>query len=219
MPLTAIVGIIQSSWSAYKFDLVRTDEHSKDTLGKFAFLIIMIIVILYLTLVVIGPYALELMANTAFHDAGRYIGFLALIPLFNGIYYSLGSGISLGAKQYLMPAISAAGCCATIGTSFLFIPAFGVPGAGISTAIGWATMAILGLFYGQSNFRINFDLKRIVALLLISIASLLVFHFTSLFLFHKLIVLAVFLSLSLFVLPKKDLLSFKNLVLAKIKMT
>jgi O-antigen/teichoic acid export membrane protein len=217
LPLAAIVGIIQSSWSAYKLDLVRTDEHSKDTLGKFALLIIMIFVILYMTLVAIGPYALELMANNAYHDAGRYIGFLALIPLFNGIYYSLGSGISLGAKQYLIPAISATGCCAAIGTSFLFIPSFGIPGAGISTSIGWATMAILGLFYGQSNFKINFDLKRIFSLVCISIASLLVFHFTPLFLFQKLIVFTVFLSLSIVVLPKKDLLSFKKLVLAKIK--
>lgn len=217
LPLTAIVGIIQSSWSAYKFDLVRTDVHNKDTLGKFVMLIIMFFVILYMTLVVFGPYALELMADAAFHDGGKYIGFLALIPLFNGIYTFLGSGISLGKRQKLMPALSAAGCCTTIGTAFLFIPSIGIPGAGISTALGWAIMAILGLFYGQVNYKINFDLTRIFSLVLISIISLLVFQFTPLFLFQKLIVFAAFLFLSVVVLPKEYLLSIKNLVLAKIK--
>lgn len=166
-----------------------------------------------------GPYVLEIMANSSFHKAGSYIAFLALIPLFNGLYNSLGSGISLGEKQYLMPAISALGCGATIGASFLLIPHFGVPGAGMSTAIGWAIMAILGLFYGQSNFRINFDLKRIFLLVSICLVSLLVFQFTSFLLFQKLLISLGFLLLTILILPKNDLTSVKSLILSKIQKT
>ena len=219
LPLTAIVGIVQSSWSAYKYDLIRTDEHSKDTLGKFVLLMILFFSILYIILGVMGPYVLEIMANSSFHKAGSYIAFLALIPLFNGIYHSLGSGISLGERQYLMPVISALGCGVSIGASFLLIPHFGIPGAGISTAIGWAIMAILGLFYGQSNFHINFDLIRIFLLVFICLVSLLVFQFTSFLLFQKLLISIGFLFLTILILPKKDLISVKSLILSKIKKT
>jgi O-antigen/teichoic acid export membrane protein len=204
LPLQAIIGIAHSSWAAYKYEIVKSDSNHINVLGQFGFIMIFAYSWLFITTIFFSEEILVFMTDESYHGAGKYVGFLALIPLMNGLYYIFGMGVSFGKSQYFVPLISGLGCLITVVASFYFIPEFGIIGAGIVTAIGWFVMAIGAYIYGQHLFRINFKILQIFILLLIDLASLILLYYWDLSFGNRAFLFLCTLVVTLGVIPSQS---------------
>ncbi len=105
----------------------------------------------------------------------KYWAGLPIVPVllvanwFLGIYFNLTVWYKLTNKTHYGAAISLMGAIITIIFNILLIPRFGYYGAAWTTLICYATMMLLSYFQGQVHFRINYDLKKILGYLLLSI--------------------------------------------------
>lgn len=170
LPFQAVIGILQSSWSAYKFDLVKSSKDHGRIMSEMLFLMFVLFTVIFVFTSLGGKYLLEFMAAKEYYPASNLISILAIIPLTNGLYYILGSGVAFGKHQYYMPLISFAGAAVSVGAAVLFIPQLGAPGAAISSSLGWIAMTIGVFIYGQYLFKIEFRLNRLLSLTALNIA-------------------------------------------------
>lgn len=159
LPLNMAIEAFQTSWGAYKFEIYKKDANAKQTFSSFFSIYFITTCTLYLATALFGWFFLKLTIHYNFHAAHHLIPVLALIPLFNGAYYMMGSGIGFGDKPKRLPAISLIGLIIIIAVSYLLIPPLLAIGAGIANAIGWAVMSALVFMYGQSIYKIPINWK------------------------------------------------------------
>lgn len=169
LPLQMLLGVTHNSWKAYKFDLNKKVKNDRSILGQFTTLMILGYCILYLLLALWGPDLLILFTASDFHQAAKYVPYLALIPLTNALYLVFGSFVSFGESQKLQPFIASTGMIVTVACSFWLIPIYTIKGVAIATALGWTIMSILAYFYGQFLFKVNFRLKYVLPLIILSV--------------------------------------------------
>lgn len=201
LPFQAIVGIVQSSWSAYKFDLVKNTEMPKGVISEMLFLMVSLYVTLYLGTLLVGDYLLIYMADEAFQSASVLLPLLALIPLANAIYFILGTGVAFGKHQYYMPLISLTGTVVSIGTSLLLIADYGSVGSVISGVAGWLSMAVGVYIYGQYLYKLEFYTWRVAVLFFYCACSGIFCYIYTPLLITKLMIVLIGAVLLLSILP------------------
>lgn len=179
LPFQLVVTTIHSSWSAYKFHIYKTEPAPQATLGFFCFVTGLGYIFIYFLTALFGGYLLEFMSDERFHEASAFLPYIALIPLFNGIYFIFSTGVTFGLKQNWAPLISLCGLIATISLSYILIPTLGVEGAGIATSLGWLVMAIVMYFYSQNLYQIEYSIYSMLIVLV------LVIMFTGAFLIYE----------------------------------
>lgn len=169
LPLQMLLGITHNSWKAYKFDLNKKVQDDRSILGQFTTLMILGYCLLYLLIALWGPDLLISFTASDFHEAAKYVPYLALIPLANALYLVFGSFVSFGESQKLQPFIASSGMIVTVACSFWLIPLYTINGVAIATALGWAIMSILAYCYGQYLFKVNFRLKYVLPIITLSV--------------------------------------------------
>lgn len=170
LPFQAVMGIVHSSWSAYKFDLIRNAPTPKKLMEQFILIMSIFYVGLYFGTAIFGPKVLLVMTEARFHEAQYLVPILGLIPLLNSYYYFLTTGISFGRHQYYMPVISFSGTIITILISIWWVPVYGSVAAAIGTAAGWLTMSVGAYLYGQHNYPLKLRLDVILGGITLSVA-------------------------------------------------
>lgn len=103
--------------------------------------------------------------------------FVALSALLTGIYVIITNYLVLNNKTKIFGFIWVTAAFVSF-LNILFIPHFGIIGAGIVTLISYTTAFILGLFFTRKDFKMKFDfifiLKSVTASILMSIVIILV---------------------------------------------
>jgi O-antigen/teichoic acid export membrane protein len=111
----------------------------------------------------------------AFHPAAALLPIVAGIPVAQGLYYMLGSGLELGRDVRPLPIVSFGGLVVVVLFSLLLVPATGAAGAAIATIGGWAMMALLIYRMSQRRLFVPYDWRAIAVVLacgmLIAIAA------------------------------------------------
>lgn len=176
LPLQLLLGMFHNSWKAYKFDLNIRSGGDKSILSSFTFIMIIMYLFSYLVIALFGGDLLVIVSESRFHIAAKYVPILALIPLFNAFELTFSSFVAFGKKQTYQPVIAFSGLVATIVLSFILVPLYGIYGAGISTACGWLLLTILGYFYGQSIFKINFGLNKLLPVIFLLLTVGILFY-------------------------------------------
>ena len=83
----------------------------------------------------------------------------------------MSSYISFGENQSLNPYIGTTGLVVTVIASILLIPKLSIIGVAYATSLGWFAMNIFGYLYGQSIFKVNFQLPTNTILIIFVIFS------------------------------------------------
>jgi O-antigen/teichoic acid export membrane protein len=171
LPLVVLYTVIGTSWNAYKFDLLKDKNTSKEIFSQFSNYKIILYCFVFLLICLWGEDALISFTAKEFHNASSFVSYLCLIPLFTALYQAVSTYISFGEKQILNPFIGTIGLVITISMSLLLIPHYSIIGAVFASTLGWLGMAIFGYFYGQSIFKVNFKLPQNILLILFVIFS------------------------------------------------
>lgn len=170
LPLQALLGALHNSWKAHKFDIKKHHGTDNTVYSRFIILMISVYCLVYAGLSIWGGDILVLVSAEEFHAAAPFVPFLALIPLLNAMYLVFSSFVSFGTSQKFQPLISFAGLAATVIFSYILIPNYGIKGAAMASAIGWLFMSVSSYFYGQSIFKVDFQLQKVLPMIAACIA-------------------------------------------------
>ena len=118
-----------------------------------------------------GGDLLIIFTDQKYHSASVYVPYLCLIPLFTALYQAVSTYISFGENQTLNAYIGTTGLVVTVVASILLIPKLSIIGVAYATSLGWFAMNIFGYLYGQSIFKVNFQLPRNTILIIFVVFS------------------------------------------------
>ena len=108
------------------------------------------------------------MVGSSFIEGGNVVPWVVLGYLFYGLFILQMPAIYLQNKQNWAPLFWGSGATINIACNLLFIPKLGFVGAAISTTIAYLTMFIFIYFKNRSWLPINYNLKLIFYMLVIS---------------------------------------------------
>ncbi len=176
VPFAFIVHAVQKAWVPFKFQI---HAHDEDPAGFFRTAVTYYFAgttYLWVGVCAWGPLALLLMADAKFHDAAILIPVVAAVPLFEGFYFMLGTGIELSNNTRTIPLVSFMGLVTVSCTALPLVNALGAMGAALGTVIGWSVMAATVFAMSQRQFRVSYDWPSLFAFLGCSIACVVLMY-------------------------------------------
>ncbi|HMB89593.1 MAG TPA: lipopolysaccharide biosynthesis protein [Rhodothermales bacterium] len=171
LPLAFVVGSLQKAWVPYKFEVHAQDDRSQDFFRSAVTYYSAAISYLLVGVAAWAPEVARLMTAPEFHKAATYVPVLALVPVAQGLYFMLGTGIELTDDTRPLPLVSLAGLVVVVVFSLLAVPQLGAIGAAAATAAGWLVMAIVIYHISQRRFRIEYDFGLIIVFLGLAVAA------------------------------------------------
>lgn len=123
----------------------------------------------FLGISVLSKEIFSVLVGKDFMDSYKLVPFFAFCSFCTGWFQYIGKGFEIYKKTLLMAFIIFISGVLNIGFNFLFIPEYGVIGAGIAKSISYAGLIILGIWVSHSFMPWQVSGKSILR---ISIASL-----------------------------------------------
>ncbi|MBX7167448.1 MAG: oligosaccharide flippase family protein [Pirellulales bacterium] len=173
LPFAFIVNSVQKAWVPFKFQIHADDA---DPMGTFRGIVTYYLAgstYLWLGVSLWGPLLLVLMTAPSYHTAAALVPITAIIPLCEGMYFMLGTGIELGDNTRAMPLVTLSGLATVMVGSLVLVPSFLGAGAACASALSWLVMATIIYLLSQRQFPIKYDWPVIGSLLLVSSALIL----------------------------------------------
>lgn len=159
IPLTFIVGAVQSAWVPLKFQIHREEENPslvfKRVISNYLVFLLGIYVILSFT----GPELLRLFTTEAFHEAAYLLPIALLIPLSRAAYFMLATGFEFNNNSKPMPIISGLGLLSFLIVSFPLISAIGLYGAIFGIVASNIVMTVIIRLYAVKRFYIPLNIN------------------------------------------------------------
>lgn len=94
---------------------------------------------------------------------------LLLANLFLGVYFNLSFWYKLTNKTYWGAYLTVFGALLTLVLNYLWIPVISYMGSAWATLICYASMAIASFIIGRKHYPVNYDFKRILGYLGLSL--------------------------------------------------
>jgi len=214
------VSMFQYAWQPF-FMQESKSEDAKKIFSKVLtyFTLAASIILIFLSLFMDNIIRFEIFGKTIIGPL--YWSGVTVVPvilfayLFNGLYVVFTAGIYIKEKSIYVPLITGAGAVVNIISNFILIPIIGMMGAALSVLASYIVMAIGLYFVTQKFYNISYEKKKIgiIFLLILIFGSIYYFLYynNQLILVYKFLLLILFLvSISFFVLDKKEISFIKN---------
>ncbi|MES2651670.1 MAG: oligosaccharide flippase family protein [Bacteroidota bacterium] len=213
-PFMLFIGTFQQAWSPYKFEILRNQPNPQATFSKLFNIYVLISGTLFLISAGLGSEVLKFTTPSNFHDSAKYVPYLALIPLIQGMYFMLGTGQEFSKSPKILPLISGCGLIAVLISCTLLIPSYAVAGLGLSMAIGWLVMAIGTYIYSNSLYKIPYNWKLVFVVFLLFLALGFIFNRFDGYINRQTLYIKIFgiivisICISLLIISPKKILTF-----------
>lgn len=106
----------------------------------------------------------------AFRSGMDVVPILLMANLFLGVFFNLSIWYKLTNKTKFGAYLTGLGAVITLTLNFLLIPVMGFMGSAWATLACYATMMVASYFLGNKHFPVNYNLKRILGYLTLSLA-------------------------------------------------
>ncbi|MFA6026049.1 MAG: polysaccharide biosynthesis C-terminal domain-containing protein, partial [Ignavibacteriaceae bacterium] len=146
---------------------------------------------------------------------------ILLAYLFNGFYFNFSAAIYIKEKSSSVPLLMGAGAITNVAANYLFIPILNITGAALATLLSYAVMAFGFYFVSQKSFPVKYEWRKIGKTFFLLIVIAVLFYSIQFFgvieLFYKIILLMLFIGglFGLNIIPPKEILIMKNILLRK----
>ena len=192
--MTLFLAAFQAAWTPFAHALrgEEGDEVAKRTYAEvFTFWSVVMGWGLVALTVASAPYIALTFPEGAREDAIPVVPLLAAGVVLYGIYLIVNIGVTISKRTQWTPFIAAFAGAVTVGLNFLFIPAFGIVGAGITTVIGFGLLAAIQWANARRMWRVDYEWNRVARIAVVA---------------------AALVALSLWVVPETGLLGFAGRV-------
>jgi len=162
------VSAFALAFGPYIFSLYAEDPESEKLIRAKA--LTYFVVVLLLGAVVLTLFAREAIDIVApgFDRAYKAVGPLSFGVVAFGISLVVTSGISFARRTRLLPLIAGAAAAVNIGLNFALIPPYGMVGAALAAAAGYATLAVLQHAVAQRVYPTPYETGKILRALVLA---------------------------------------------------
>jgi len=171
MPVVFVVNAVQNAWIAYKFQIHAEDEDPARFFSSAVTYYVAGIVYLWVGVSLWGPEMVWLLTEQSYYPAAYLIPIAGLIPVSQGIYFMMGTGMELSDDTRPFPLVTFVGLVTAIASIFLFVPRMGATGAAVAAINSFIALTIVIFFFSQRRFPIRYDRGVLLALLVIAVAA------------------------------------------------
>jgi O-antigen/teichoic acid export membrane protein len=164
VPIGFIVGALTQAWWPYRFKIFAEDANPAAFFRTTVTYYVAVIGYLWVGVSFWGPEAVRWLTHERFFAAASIVPAVALIPVMQGFYQMLGTGIEIGEDTRAVPLASLCGLVVVAAGTALLIPALGALGAALAATLGWISMAAAVYVLAQRRYRIEYDWRTMIAL-------------------------------------------------------
>lgn len=157
IPLTVIQTMFQQAYAPYKYEIFKTDKNPEHTFIRIMNVYVLFMGTLFLMVSFFGGDILKLMTNRSFHSAYPLVFYLALIPIAQGIYFMMNTGLEFNKNPIYRPLITFTGLLVLYLLNNYLIVMYGIVGVSIAVAVSWLVMALLSFLYAKKFYKINYN--------------------------------------------------------------
>lgn len=118
---------------------------------------------------VVLPPAIRLFAPVSYHGGAAVVPWVALALYFQALYNVWSTGTVFSRRTGSVAIVTSVGTGANIALNLIFVPRYGIIAAAVTTAVGYALMAVLHALLARRLFPIPWEYGRIAR---ISVAAL-----------------------------------------------
>lgn len=162
-----------------RFEIMKNHDAGK-TYASILEYYMLILCTIGLALSLFAPEVMRVMTTEKFYSAARYIPFVALSMIIFGMKYHFELGILIEKKTKYIAYINGVSSIINVFLNWLLIPGYGIWGAVVAINASYSIVTILNYLVSQRLYYINFDLFKVVKILLICcliyLASILFVH-------------------------------------------
>jgi O-antigen/teichoic acid export membrane protein len=138
--IVVFVSAVNSAWIPYFIENINNDNYHK--IQKYSELFILATCLVSLGLILFGRTLVEIMANSQYVDAHKYVPFFAVAGVFNMLYSLFSLYLFRKEKTGVISVISIFCCLLNVISNYFLIPLLGLFGAALSSVL-----TSLALFY------------------------------------------------------------------------
>lgn len=176
------VGMFQYAWQPFFLNNAK-EKNAKEIFAKVltAFVLVGSVIVVVLTLFINDIVAIPLSETRTLIDSKFWDG-LVIVPiilisyLFHGMYINFQAGIYIEEKTKYFPFITGVGAVLNIAVNLWLIPVLGLIGAALATFASYLIMTILLFVVVQKFYHINYEYRKILLTLLLTVSVLVGFY-------------------------------------------
>ena len=168
MLILLVVGAVQLAFAPFVFSN-QNKKNAKDIYKKFATYYLLLLFYMALGLAVLSKEAITILTGPKFHSAYVVVPFIAFAYTAFGLYNVFATGIALMRKTIYSFFSAGLASLINIGLNFLLVPEFGVIGAAFSSLLSFLVMMVLMYSFSQRVYHINYELGRMVKIVIVGL--------------------------------------------------
>jgi O-antigen/teichoic acid export membrane protein len=111
----------------------------------------------------------KIIIGKEYHSGLQVVPAVLMANLFMGIYFNLSLWYKLSDKTWMGAWIAGIGAVLTVVTNVMFIPSMGYMGSAYAVLLCFVIMTVISYVVGQKYYKVDYELKRILSYLGISI--------------------------------------------------
>jgi len=183
IPLSFVVGAVQSAWVPLKFQIHREERAPKPVFTKIISFYLVLISFILITLLTCGPELIRLFTPINYHQAVYYFPFVLLIFFSRGLYYIISTGFEFTDNTRPLPIISAIGFIVLIVLGWFLILRIGVYGIIAAVVVSWVVRAVLIRLVAITRYRIALNLQIVIGSCVVVTLFAVIIHYSQMFSF------------------------------------
>lgn len=156
-PIMFIVNSVQNAWVPYKFQIHAKDENPAHFFRTAVTYYVAGVLYLWVGVSLWGPEMVWLMADPSYHAAAGLISLLGLVPVAQGVYFMMGTGMELSDNTRPFPLVTLAGLITAVVSIFTLVPWLGTVGAALASINSFIALTVVIFYFSQRRFRIEYD--------------------------------------------------------------
>ncbi len=149
------------SWNTRRFEIAKEPDANQRIGEMFTYYLFLVTFVGLVMAVIIKP-VLVILTPVEFHFAYRIAQIEVITLILNGVYFHLTFGLFYAKHTGTLAKIRGWTSAIKVGMAWLFISMWGISGAAWSAAIIGALSVLLGFHFGQKQFQIKMEWKKII---------------------------------------------------------
>lgn len=140
------------AWTPWLFSKLSIGQINKNSLMKYIYLLLSIIVGLVLTLNLISPFIFKYFVDSKYSLSISFVIYISIGFAFNGFYKVISSFIFYHEKTNLLPFITISSALINLILNYVLISSYGAIGASIATMLSFFYCFVLAAIINQKIF-------------------------------------------------------------------
>ncbi|HIB47469.1 MAG TPA: hypothetical protein EYN07_07195 [Flavobacteriaceae bacterium] len=168
---------VNSAYAPWFFDQVKNEGNSKRNIVIVTQKIVLLYVVIAVAVSWLAPELLKVISKPEYHESWTVVPLVATAFVINGFYFTFSSVFFLEKTKYL-PILTISGAVVNIILNYFLIIEYGFLGAAIASLATKIFFTALTFYFSQRLYHIPYNLKKIIALILVGFGLSSLMYFT-----------------------------------------